>query len=286
MKIGRIICFCLLMISLMALFLPGPILAQDEPDVEANIELVPAFRVLEDQFPGASFEFEVALLYHGTETREFELSVTTPATWSTYIQPSFGEQRIRNIRLDPNSSIPSRIKIYTSPPLFLTPEPGEYEIIFEATSGDISNSIVLTAAIVATYEFELIPTTERWNTTATAGKDNFVSIEIINTGRSTLEDIKLGSRKPDGWTIEFTPEKIDLLSPGSTQTVDVNIKPAAKTISGDYKITITVDERRIVTREEMRVTVETPTIWGWVGVGIILAVIAGVAIIFWRFSRR
>ena len=37
---------------------------------------------------------------------------------------------------------------------------------------------------------------------------------------------------------------------------------------------------------EVRVTVETPTVWGWVGIIIILAVIAGVIFIFMRFSRR
>ena len=36
----------------------------------------------------------------------------------------------------------------------------------------------------------------------------------------------------------------------------------------------------------IRVTVETPTIWGWVGVAIILIVVIGVIVIFMRFSRR
>jgi uncharacterized membrane protein len=36
----------------------------------------------------------------------------------------------------------------------------------------------------------------------------------------------------------------------------------------------------------MRVTVETPTIWGWVGVIIIIIVVAGLIGIFMRFGRR
>jgi len=37
---------------------------------------------------------------------------------------------------------------------------------------------------------------------------------------------------------------------------------------------------------DLRVTVETPSIWGWVGIGIIVIVVLGVAIIFARLGRR
>jgi uncharacterized membrane protein len=36
----------------------------------------------------------------------------------------------------------------------------------------------------------------------------------------------------------------------------------------------------------IRVTVETPTVWGWVGVAIIAIVVVGLVVIFMRFSRR
>ena len=98
--------------------------------------------------------------------------------------------------------------------------------------------------------------------------------------------IKLSSSKPSGWSIEFTPEEIDDLSSGSIQTIDVNIKPDAKAIAGDYEITLTADATQTKEDIKIRVTVETPTILGWVGVGIIVIVIAGVAVIFMRFSRR
>jgi len=37
---------------------------------------------------------------------------------------------------------------------------------------------------------------------------------------------------------------------------------------------------------DVRVTVETPSIWGWIGIAIIVIVVIGVAVIFARLGRR
>ena len=86
---------------------------------------------------------------------------------------------------------------------------------------------------------------------------------------------------------EFTPDKIDLLNALDEQLVDVNIKPPADTIAGDYDIRVRASGTQSSADEvKIRVTVETSTIWGWVGVAIILVVVAGLIVIFMRFSRR
>jgi uncharacterized membrane protein len=36
----------------------------------------------------------------------------------------------------------------------------------------------------------------------------------------------------------------------------------------------------------LRVTVSTPTIWGWVGIIIVVLVIAGLAVLFVKLGRR
>ncbi len=207
MKIGRIAALSLLLVGLLSPFAPGPVLAQNEEEKIEKIELVPTYRKLEDTAPGASFEFEVALKFQGTEAREFDLSASAPAGWSVEVKPNFGEQRIGSIRLEPKD-FPDKVKVVTSPPFFITPEPGDYTVTLEATSGNISGTIDLTAVITATYSLDIAPANERYNTKATVGQDNFFSIEIGNSGSGALESIKFSSRKPDGWTIEFTPEEI------------------------------------------------------------------------------
>ena len=133
----------------------------------------------------------------------------------------------------------------------------------------------------------MLPSTGRLNTEATAGEDNHLSIILINSGSAAIENITLSSSKPQGWDITFTPEKVDSLEAGLTKEVDVVINPPRKTIAGDYEIKLRTESKDFSPDSmTIRVTVLTPTIWGWVGVLIVLAVIAGVGVVFWRLGRR
>jgi len=254
---------------------------------EPTIEIAPTYPKLEAVY-GAGFEFELDLKYTGIEPREFNLRLTAPEGWTVYTTPQFDTaKRISAIRLEPGYTAGNKIKLLATAPFWPLPEPGDYKITLEAISDEIKGSTELTATITAIYNMALVPTTERYNTTIKAGKDNIFSIEVQNQGTAAIDNIIFSSLKPTGWTIEFTPEKIDSLSAIDSKTIDVNIKPPTETIAGDYQITIRTSSEQ-VSREEVdiRVTVETPTIWGWVGVGIIVLVIAGLAYIFMRFSRR
>ena len=68
--------------------------------------------------------------------------------------------------------------------------------------------------------------------------------------------------------------------------IDANIKPADKTIAGDYMVTFRANSENAEDDIELRVTVETPTIWGIVGIAVIVVVIVAVAIVFARLGRR
>ena len=93
--------------------------------------------------------------------------------------------------------------------------------------------------------------------------------------------------KPEGWTVTFKPEKVDSLGAGQTQQEDVVITPPeGKTIAGDYVITLHASNDKVNQSMQVRVTVLTPSIWGWVGIIIIVVVIAGLAVLFMRLGRR
>jgi uncharacterized membrane protein len=286
MKARMIFGLCLLLVSLLVVFPPAAILAQEEVPPPEKIELTTSYTKLEGT-SGTSFEFEVELSYEGAEARVFDLTATGPKDWATYITPSYPKDKmIKDIRLEPGASYGQKISVVAAPPLWLLPEPGEYQITVEATSGEIKGTIQLTAIVTATYKMALAPTEERYNTTATAGKDNYFSVKVENTGSAAIDNITFSSSKPSGWTIDFTPKEIDSLAADASQTIEVNIKPPPKTIAGDYEISLTASGKQIKDDIDIRVTVETPTVWGWVGVGIIVLVIAGLAVVFMRFSRR
>jgi uncharacterized membrane protein len=278
MKVRIISGLCLILVSLLLIF-PQAVLAQEE-----TIELTTAYTKLEGT-AGASFAFDVTLDYQGTEARLFNLSATGPKDWAVYITPSYPQdQMIGDIRLEPGQTSGNRINVVAVSPSWA--EPGEYQLTVEASSGEIKGTLSLTPVVTARYGMSLTTPDGLLSTKATAGKDSHLTLLVVNTGSAAIENIIFTSNKPTAWTVDFTPQKIDSLSAGGSQAVDVSIMPGAKAIAGDYQVNITAKGDQKTADVSFRVTVETPTVWGWIGVAIIVLVIAGLAFVFIRFSRR
>ncbi len=119
----------------------------------------------------------------------------------------------------------------------------------------------------------------------TADKDNNFFLEVNNIGSKAITNIRLSSDKPEGWVIDFRPAEIDYLSPGSLQTVDVNIKPPRNTGRGEHEISFIAEANEIRKVEKFWVTVKS-ALWLWVGAGAVLIVVATFVLIYMRFGRQ
>jgi uncharacterized membrane protein len=243
-------------------------------------------------YASATFSYSIDIQYTGgKEPRVFDLQVKVPNGFTSSIMPSYGSSsQIESIRLDPTKTYPDSLSVSVSPNSWQLPQPGEYPITVAASSGDIKDSIDLKAIVTARYDLELKTSTGLLNTNATSGDDNYLTISVANTGTADLEKVSFSSKTsaPSGWSITFDPKEIDLLHAGDTREVQVDIKPAKKSISGDYMVTISAEPQAkdAFGSFDLRVTVLTPTIWGWVGVAIVVLVIAGLAYMFMRLGRR
>ena len=284
--------FCLLLMSLLAISPVGAVFAQDEEESEEpRIEIAPTYPRVE-AIAGELLQFSVKFIYYTGDVlgggRDFQLETTAPQGWDIYMTPKYEKDRkVSAIRLEPSYAASNELLLFARAPFWPLPEPGEYKITMTAISGELQDTVELTAVITAKYLLNVFPTNERYNTTALAGKESFFSLTVQSLSTAAIENITFSSTKPEGWTIKFSPEKIERFEPFSEQTIDVTIVPPDKTIAGDYSVGIRTSGAQATTDEvNLRVTVETPTIWGWVGVIIILLVVAGLMVIFMRFSRR
>jgi len=262
--------------------------SQEEPPPEEKIEVQTKLPVISAE-SGEIFEFSIELKYQGADRKRFDLNLITPPDWRAIAVSGYPEKQIPAIEMGPAENFPvtENIKVQFGPLLRKLPEPGDYVVTLEVTSGDLREVIELKAVVTARYELSMITATGRLNTEAKAGEDNHFTIRLLNTGSEAIENINFSSTKPQGWTVTFNPEKVESLSEGLTQEVDVVINPPRKTIAGDYEITLRAESEEVSPDPlKLRVTVSTPTIWGWVGVLIVLAVIAGVGVVFWRLGRR
>ena len=284
MKIELVACFFLLtVVGMLATTVSSPILAQEE-----KIELDVNYPVIESATPGDSLKFTVALKYRGSQARTFDLRTSGPPGWTTYITSSDGYTRISAIKLDPNKEYPERVKVIASPSPSAVPERTEYKIALEASSGAIRASIELTAALLPTYSLELVLSpTPYYHKAVTAGKYNLFFADVKNTGSGALSNIRFSADKPAGWVVEFKPEKIDSLTAGSFEKVEVNVKPPAESAAEYYQVTLIAEANQSRRTVNVDMPVEKPKgAWVWVGVVTAFLVIAGFTVIFLRLNRR
>ncbi|MCX7912179.1 MAG: NEW3 domain-containing protein [Dehalococcoidales bacterium] len=285
---------CLWMLLAMVLpfvSLPAVALAEEttSDNTTVNLTLTAEFPKLEAVATG-SFEFYVKMVYEGKTDRLFDLSVVAPPKWDAYITPQYDTKRISSINMEKptyGTTTTKTVKLNISPPTWPYAEPGEYQIKFQASSGELTRDIYLTAKVTAKYTMSASPTYQRYNMTARAGAENVYSITITNTGTEAITNITFTADKPSGWEVTFKPEKIERLEIYDPKVIDVVIKPPVKTVAGDYRINLRASGKEAYASSiDVRVTVETPSIWGWLGVAIIVIVVLGLIFIFMRFGRR
>jgi len=180
-------------------------------------------------------------------------------------------------------------------PFWLYPEPGDYPLQLLVSSGDLQETVDLTATITARYGLSAETTSGRLNTKTAAGKAATFGVTVTNSGTAALDKVTLTSTTPAGianeaWKVAFEPETIENLAPGDSIEVQVSVTPPSKTVAGDYMVKLNLDgEPKLSSAPptlDMRVSVATKTAWGVIGALIVVVVIGGLVWAFRTFGRR
>jgi len=236
---------------------------------------------------GESLEFDIKMDWKGEERQRFDLSVTTPPDWRAIIFSQRPDEKpIAALELDPRQSFRNGVKIVVAPLPGKLPDAGDYAITFEVSWEGGSETIELTARVTPRYEFAMVTQSRRLTTNVTAGEDNHLAVVLVNSGSASIENLALTSTQPEGWAITYEPGEIDSLAPGTTQDVDVIITPPKETAAGDWPVTLRAENEQVRDELELRVTVLTSSIGGWIVVLIVVVVIAGAGVALWWLGRR
>lgn len=230
----------------------------------------------------SKFGFKVDVANEGDEERTIGLSSAQPQDWQVSIKPSYEDKQISSMLLKAGETKSLDIEITPA----AKAGPGEYPIELQATAGTAKDTITLNVVLIGTTELSIGTVTGRLNAEATAGQATNVSIVVTNKGSADLRNISLISSKPDGWEVTFKPDKIDMLAAGESREVNVGVKPSSKSIAGDYVVSLTASSGTASSNAQLRVTVETPTLWGWTGILLVIIVVAGLVGLFTRLGRR
>ncbi len=237
---------------------------------------------------GSTFNYSVNVEYSGNDSTIVTFSNTDPADWHSTI--TYSGKEVSSIPIGPmqyGSPDSKMLSISLAPNSGVYPEVGEYKLTLTASAEQQSQSIDLKAIIKARYSFNLTTPDNKLNMKASAGKANNFTINLENQGTAALDNISLRSSNPSDWTVTFSPDKITSLAAGQTQQENIIITPPeGKTVAGDYIITFYASNAQVSENLDIRVTVETPSIWGILSIVIIVVVIAGLAFLFLKLGRR
>jgi uncharacterized membrane protein len=161
----------------------------------------------------------------------------------------------------------------------------DYPIAVDVKSGSRTAHADLTATITGSYKLGLSTPSGVLSTNASSGTATDLTLSLSNTGTSDVVGVAMTATAPNGWVVKFDPATVDVPAGQTVQTV-AHITPSSDAITGDYVTTMTATASTATATSDIRVTVQTSSLWGIIGVGLILIVLAGLWLVFRRFGRR
>jgi uncharacterized membrane protein len=228
------------------------------------------------------YEFALELENKMEEDGIFDLAARGPEGWEMNFKPAYEPRYISNLQLKAKQS--RKLTVEVKPPAGA--RPGEYPVNVRINSGAAFAVTVLTVVLTGTYDISATTASGVLSLTALQGKPARISIFIKNTGTAVQGHIGLLSFKPENWNVDFVPDKVDGLEPGDTKQVEVIITPHDKALVGDYSVEIRANGDKVSKPVEFRVTVNASSLFGWIGIALIVAVIGGLALLFRWLGRR
>lgn len=246
-----------------------------------GLNIVTSYPVLKGP-TDAKFEFSLEVENKLDKDALFNLSAKGPENWDINFKPAYDDKLISSLRLKAGQSQTMAVAVK---PYVLT-TPGEYPIAVKINAPEAQGEVELTVVLTGTYKMDLGTINQLLSLNAVRGKKANISLYVKNSGSGVINDIQFLSFKPENWEVEFDPENIDNLQPQDVKQVEVTIKPANQALVGDYSVGLSAEAGKFSETIEMRITVKASTAWGWIGIGIILLVVAGLVFLFVRLGRR
>jgi len=246
-----------------------------------DIQINTSYPVLRGQ-TDAKFEFSLDINNKSESERTFNLAAVGPEKWEINFKPSYEQKQISSLRIKGTQNQSVAVEVTPS----RESSPGEYPILVRVSSGEKKAEVKLTVALTGIYKLDAGTPSGILSLESMPGKPSNLSLFVKNTGSAVNRNVSFSSFKPENWEVKFNPEKIEALEPNALKQVEVTITPARQALVGDYSVGVMVDGEKSSKTVEFRVTVRASTAWGWIGIAIILLVIAGLSVLFIKLGRR
>lgn len=230
----------------------------------------------------SAFDYQLTIKNDSGRDLVASFAADAPKNFDTSFTEGYGSQELSSIPIDAGQS--KDIKLHVRPPT--TIDAGRYPVSVKVSAGDASANTKLSLEVVGQPKLNLAGRNGLVSARAEAGKQSTVPVVVSNTGSAPAEAIQLSGSGPSGWKIAFEPKTVTRLAPGEDKEVQALITPTAKSLAGDYMVSLTASSRGETQSTQYRVTVSTSTLWGMTGAGVIAAALLIMVGAIVRYGRR
>ena len=235
---------------------------------------------------GSPFNFDLTLTNGSAEDQTVSATATTQATgWD--VTTKLAQANAASTVVKAGSS--TTITVTATPPD--NAPAGTTTINVEVHAGAKTIPGQLAVEITGSYKMTLSTPNDLLSARGSAGSATTQVFEVQNTGTADLTGVKLTATPPQDWTVTFSPETIDRVpAGGEPATVTATITPSNDAVAGDYVISFTANNgaegATATSTAQLRYTVEASQLWAIVGIGVIVAIFAGLWYVFRVYGRR
>jgi uncharacterized membrane protein len=261
--------------------LPLVVRLTETEDKAAGLTLEPELPALRGT-ARTTFSFKIKVKNEGEEDGLFNLAANVPSGFQTRFKKGYGSEEITSLPIAAGASETVTMEVIPSRSVAA----GRYEAGFEVSGEGLSGNTQLSLEVTGDPQIVIVGPQERLSGEAVAGKESTFTFTLANTGTAPATDLELTATAPAGWKAEFEPKEVAQIAPNSTSEVNLKITPSEQAIAGDYMVTVRASGGPVSESVQYRVTVNTSTLWGAAGLGVIAvaALVLGGAVM--RFGRR
>ena len=109
---------------------------------------------------------------------------------------------------------------------------------------------------------------------------------VTNSGTESVDNVRFVAEAPPEWTVTLSENPLARIEAKHTLQLLMNIEAPEDTIPGDYNLRLVTAVAGQAVDLKFRITVVRSSSFGFIGVGIILAVVSGLITLFVRSGRR
>jgi len=232
--------------------------------------------------PKSNFEYTLTIKNDSGRNLTTSFAAQAPDNFETSFTEAYGTQELSSIPIDAGQS--KDIKLKVRPPSSV--DAGHFPVTVTVNAEDASAKTELALDVVGQPQLQVAGRDGLLSARAVASKQTSVPVVVTNSGTAPAENVALSASAPTGWKVTFEPKTIDRLVPGKDAEVQALITPGEKSLAGDYMVSVRANARGESASSQFRITVQTSTVWGMAGAGVIgialLLMLGAVA----RFGRR